>query len=150
MSKVRILTITTIGLLLLNIAMVVFFFLGRPPRPDFEGPKTEIIEKLAFDNTQIEAYEKLINSHKSNIVELDEKMKVLKQELYLLLGTDASDLERNEGIQKIIELQKEVELIHYNHFSDIKKLCKGEQIEKFNELSKELAQLFAPKGPPRK
>ena len=43
---------------------------------------------------------------------------------------------------QIGELQENIEVAHYNHFIKLKALCKGDQVEKFNELSKELAKIF--------
>ena len=49
-------------------------------------------------------------------------------------------------------LQKEVEMINYDHFSDIRALCRPDQMDNFNTLAQELAQIFKPEkqGPPRK
>ncbi len=145
MSKVRLLTILSIGLLICNIVLITFLILGRPHHPgQFEGPKKMIVEKLAFDEDQINAYDKLINSHQKTIADFDTDIRTLKKELYALLVDDESDLKRNEIIQKIAEIQKEIELNHFKHFQDIKALCKEDQIEKFNNLSKDLSKTFAP------
>jgi hypothetical protein len=54
---------------------------------------------------------------------------------------------------KLGELQRQIETVHYNHFTDIKKLCKPEQLENFNALTHDLAKFFAPERnlppPPR-
>jgi hypothetical protein len=150
MSKVRLLTITTVGLLICNIVLITFLVIGKPHHPSHrEGPKKMIVEKLSFDEDQVLAYDKLIKSHQETIAGLDHDLKTLKKELYALLPNDGSDLERNEIIQKISEIQKTIELNHYKHFQDIKALCKGDQLEKFNELSIELTKIFAPPGPPK-
>ena len=41
------------------------------------------------------------------------------------------------------EIQKEIEKTHFQHFLEIKALCRPEQIEDFNLLSEELARIFA-------
>lgn len=145
MSKIRLLTILSIGLLICNIVLIAFLVIGKPHHPrNIEGPKKMIVEKLSFDENQINAYDELINSHQETINGLDADLKVLKKELYSLLPKDGSDLERNEIIQKISEIQKTIELNHFKHFQDIKALCNEDQIEKFNNLSKELSKIFAP------
>ena len=147
MSKVRLLTITSIGLLVCNIVLLAFMFFGKPPHTNHEGPKQLVIEKLGFNDTQVAEYDLLIETHKTSISSYDNELKQLKQNLYVLLSKESSDLERNEMIQKINNLQKDIELTHYHHFEQIKSLCKDDQIEKFNELSKDLSKMFAPKGP---
>jgi periplasmic protein CpxP/Spy len=39
----------------------------------------------------------------------------------------------------------QIEAIHFQHFNDIKKLCKGEQIQAFNALTADLAMYFSKK-----
>jgi periplasmic protein CpxP/Spy len=41
-------------------------------------------------------------------------------------------------------LQKKIEAVHYNHFKEIKKLCKPDQAEYFESLTGELADFFSP------
>ena len=151
MSKLKLLTITTIVLLICNIVLIVFLILGKPHHPNFGGPRKIVIEKLQLDDKQVSSYDELIKTHHAFVTSKDEEIKSLKMKLYALLSAEESVLERNEILQQLSEIQKEVELAHYLHFEDIKKLCKDEnQLQKFNELSKELSKIFQPKGPPRK
>jgi protein CpxP len=50
---------------------------------------------------------------------------------------------------QIASNQTGIERLHYNHFIDIKKLCIPEQLEDYNALTIELAQIFGPKLPPK-
>ncbi len=162
MNKIKLLTIAVIGLLLLNFGILAIMFFhhpngrpdGLPPkhgRPNGEGPKMIIIEKLHFDDAQQTEYQKLIDEHQTKTREARDKMFELKNELYAILKDDSVAVSKKEMIiQKIAENQKELELINFNHFQEIKKLCKPEQVDLFNHLVDELTELFSPQPPPRK
>jgi periplasmic protein CpxP/Spy len=156
MNRTKLLTIVIIGLLIMNLGILCILFLNRghndhpagmPPRG--EGPKKIIIERLHFDPSQVNAYESLIEVHKKRTHELNDTSKILHRNLYALLNTSNPDTAKaNELIRLIAEKQKEVDHLNFDHFSDIKKLCKPEQMDDFNLLTEDLAELFGHKGPP--
>ena len=149
MSKMKLLSIAVIGLLLLNFGTLAFLFLNKPPHPPMgpgpggEGPKRIIIERLGFDKEQIAQYEKLIDGHRRTIRELDGEIRETKNNLYSTLSS-GSQLNKDSLQTRLGEIQKQIETTHYNHFADIKKLCRPEQLKAFDELTKELARFFAP------
>lgn len=134
-------------LVLCNGALVIFLLTGKPPHPP--QPKEIIIEKLHFNAEQIREYETLIHEHQEGIQHLDRSIRKTKRELYGQLK-DAKTSSPDSLIAQITALQSEVEQLHYHHFEDIKSLCKPEQIPLFNELTNELAGLFAPRPPRRR
>ena len=157
MSKIKLLTIAVIGLLIVNLATVAFLLLRKPfqhpeGRPPMEqaGPKNIIIDKLHFDKEQVAQYESLIEQHQAKIKSLNDSINIAKNELYSTL-TSENFTGKDSLIDRLGLLQRQVELTHYDHFAAIKKLCKPDQIEAFNNLTKELAGFFAPvkkEGPP--
>lgn len=120
----------------------------RPPHP--EGPKGLIIEKLHFDHAQKKAYEKLIHAHRTQIDSLDHEVRFCKNELYSLLKQETIDTSAQKKlVSKLGELQLHIEQTHFNHFADIKKLCRPNQMDDYDELTAELAALFShPPKPP--
>ena len=108
-----------------------------------KGPKNIIIERLHFDNEQVVQYEKLIEQHQYKLKELDERIRMTKNQLYSTLATDTA-MSKDSLENKLGEIQRQIESVHYNHFTEIKKLCKPEQIESFNALTHDLAEFFAP------
>jgi hypothetical protein len=131
-------------LLLSNVVCLYLFFTHHPPKP--EGPKRYIIEKLHFNDKQIQAYEKLIMQHRHAIHRSEKKLLQLKSKLYQQL--DAPN--EFELIHKIGNIQQEIELIHIAHFKAIKKLCNRDQLNYFNELQQNMAALFnRQQHPPR-
>lgn len=140
-------------LILLNVA-VLFFVVGKPSEfphrmhpphgLQHPGPKRLIMEKLHFDRAQKQAYEKLIRAHRTKIDSLDREIRFCKNELYSLLKNNATDTaNQNKLMSKLGELQMQVEQTHFNHFTDIRKLCHADQIDDYNELTTELAGLFS-------
>jgi Spy/CpxP family protein refolding chaperone len=158
MEKTKLLTITVIGLLLLNFATLGFLFISgtkdrKPPHDRPEGrhePKKIIIERLHFDANQQKEYGQLIEWHRGEIRQLEDSIRVSKNELYLLLNDNKVDEKAKVTlINQIALFQKQIEATHFKHFEDIKKLCKPEQQVYFNELTEELGRLFYRNKPPR-
>jgi hypothetical protein len=155
MEKTKLLTITVIGLLLLNLGTLSFLFLnGKNHKLPHEGgrpqPKEIIIEKLHLDAAQQKEYVKLIQWHRSEIRELDDNIRQAKNELYMQLSQAEVNVKAKDSLIILINSnQKQIEETHFKHFEDIKKLCHKDQLEDFNELTEELSRIFTPNKPPR-
>ena len=144
MKNLKYLQLIIILLVILNILLVLFIFLRKPPRP--EGPKNIIIERLHFDQRQIDEYELLIDQHRKDIQQNEEEMMILKSALYeTLLNENA--VEKDSLVKLIGKKQEEAEMINYNHFADIKKICKSDQQKDFKALVHDLGRLFSHKKP---
>lgn len=154
MSKVKLLTVVVVLLVLLNIGTLTALFMGRPGHhgpPRGEGPKAIIIERLHFDADQAIAYEALIMDHRQTIDVLDEAMMDARDRLYSELR--GSDRAGTDSLIAIIgSVQQRVERTHSSHFSDIRALCRQDQLPAFDALVDDLATYFSrgpkPGGPP--
>jgi protein CpxP len=159
MSKLKWLSIAAIGLLLINLCMVLFLFFGKPPhaqegrRPFEQGPKNKIIGMLHFDKEQVEKYEELIKQHRTSVRLLEEGITEAKSNLYLTLNEKGSGA-KDSLVNQLGDLQKQIENVHYNHFLEIKRLCKPDQQAYFTELTGNLVDFFHPEkqghSPPKK
>ena len=151
MEKTKLLTITVIGLLLLNLGTLGFLFLNGPKgnRPPHEGrpqPKEIIIEKLHFDANQQREYDKLIQWHQEKIRKLDQNIRETKNELYFQLSQPEVVIKTKDSLITLLNFyQNQVEETHFKHFEDIKKLCHKNQMEDFNDLTEELSRIFGSK-----
>ncbi|TBX66993.1 periplasmic heavy metal sensor [Flavobacterium silvisoli] len=155
MEKTKLLTIAVIGLLLLNLATLGFLFLNGPKghRPPMEGPpmgrpkpRTIIIDQLHFDALQQKEYDQLIEWHQATISQLDRNIRQTKRALYSQLMQTEVNLKAKDSLIAVLNgYQKQVEATHFKHFEDIKKLCRQDQLKDFNDLTEELARIFAPK-----
>ncbi len=142
MKKVNVLSIVSIGLLVVNIVLIWSLVSQKPNKPLREGPKKLVIEKLHFDNNQIIEYEKLIDWHRGEIRKSDKQMLALKHNLYTSLTEKEKSNTKDSLIAEIGKLQMLIENIHYKHFQDIKKLCTPEQQKYFEALTLEITDLF--------
>ncbi len=156
MSKIKLLSIAVIGLLIINIGIITFLVIMKPPHHN-EGkpplrqdePKYMIIKILNFDEAQIAEYFKLIEKHKASVKLLDDSIKLSKHNLYQTLNNKTFE-GKDSLINYLNKLQKQIELIHYHHFVEIKNLCKPNQLEAYKNLTNELGRFFSPnkKNPP--
>jgi periplasmic protein CpxP/Spy len=133
--------------LLLFSNFILLYFVIQKPKGGFnpDGPKNIIIEKLKFNEQQVSEYQKLIDQHRKDIRDNDLKILELKNELYTFLNNESNVDEIDSLTTQIGNIQKQIELIHFYHFQDIKALCKPEQLSNFKDLSNELTKIFKQK-----
>lgn len=149
MDKIKVLTYSVIALLLLNLATIAFVVF-KPSDRNRAEPREIIIEKLNFDENQQKEYEQLIYWHRSQINELDEKIRETKKELYLqLLNNEVETNKKDSLINSISGYQKQIESTHFDHFQDIKKLCRKDQMNSFDQLTNDLSIMFSNKRAPK-
>ncbi|WP_432671303.1 hypothetical protein [Flavobacterium sp. SM2513] len=151
MNKTKLLTIGVIVLVVINLVTLSFFIINKPHdgRERKAIPREIVIKKLHFDPDQVMQYEQLIKIHKDSIVVLDNKIKKYKNELYRQLTQEEDKKAIDQLFLEIATTQAAIERLHFNHFLTIKKLCKPDQLEDYNELTHELAKIFNPKLPPK-
>jgi len=151
MDKIKLLTISVIVLLVLNVGTLgSLLFSGPKHRPDFDHkrPQEIIIERLHLNQKQQKEYQKLIRWHRGTIDSLDDQIRNTKNRLYLqLLKTNVDVVAKDSLIAVLAASQRQIEETHFKHFEDIKKLCKPEQLEDYYDLTQELSRIFS--KPPR-
>lgn len=139
MSKQTLLGIVAGTLLLCNVALLLHCWKIEGKRPPNEGPRLAIIERLRLNEKQIVAYDQLIQQHRSAIRSEDLKISLLKSSLY----TTLLDSIKQDSIINLISIeQRKIEHINLAHFNDISALCDSEQKILFENMTKELGQLF--------
>ena len=149
MSKVRILTVLVVALALINVGLVAFSFLKKPPHPPRQNPKEVVIEQLHFSAEQAEAYELLIAKHRGQVAAIEQDINATKQKLFLLLPQGGATPEAEALFAEIAAGHVRIEQIHFAHFLDIKKLCTPDQLPDFENLTQELGSLFSIQRPPK-
>ena len=149
MNRTKFYKISSICLLIINLILIGFIIFA-PPRHKKIGPKHFIIEKLNFDKQQINQFQVSIEKHRKSRKEIRNKITSEKNNLYQLLLNDNIALERDTILSILSNLHQETEIVDYEHFSELKLLCKGEQKKKFKELIHDLSELFKAKKRPKK
>jgi Spy/CpxP family protein refolding chaperone len=153
MSKTKLLY-GIIGLLILLNTSILVLVLAQPhpPRPDEQhrpDPKNVIISELQFDAAQQAAFATSMHKHHDQIEQLDERLLATRQQLYQLLATNQPDLaKKSEYMQQDLQIQAQIEETHWQHFQEIKQICRPDQLPKFAQLTTKFSQLFSKKGHP--
>ena len=125
---------------------VVLFFLLIKDDKTHEGPKEIIREKLQFDDKQNTQYEDYIDAHRRSINQNELIMNELRVKLFIQLKHSSQDWSKIDSIIALIgKRQMIIERINYDHFLNIKKICKPEQKSNFDDFTSEIVQLFASK-----
>jgi hypothetical protein len=149
MNRAKLLGMVSIGLLAVNLVWVYFWVAHQPPHHRHDKPKQVIIDQLGLDEQQTKAYEELIDGHRSSIHQSDQQIAALKDQLYLTLKGDEKKHETDSLIAEIGKVHLKIERIHYDHFLDIKRLCRPEQLKAFDALTSKLSKLFSPPPHPK-
>lgn len=108
-----------------------------------DGPKGIIINKLHFDEEQITQYEKYIQQHRKDINENEAAINQLRSNLFEHLKSEQNTNYIDSMFTVISKQQYVAEKINYNHFLEIKHLCKPSQQKDFEELTEEIKDLFS-------
>ncbi len=152
MNRTKLLTISVLGLLVINLITLIFIFTNKrehhyDPRGNQshlnEGPKKIIIDFLNFDSSQQKQYEVIIENHQSKSREIKKTLKVLHELLYDELKNNTISKNKADSIiQKIADTHTNFEYLNFEHFQKIKSICKPNQTDRFNDLTEELIHLF--------
>lgn len=118
---------------------------GKPDKPD-----KFIIEKLKFNEEQVQKFEDLKREHRRQVEDIQFQSRKLHDEYFGLLKAEPVDsVKAGQILEQIANNQKELDKVTFTHFARIKELCKGEQKELFNRFIEEIAGSFKPQRPPK-
>lgn len=147
MTKNRFYIFMIVGLLISNLLLVIFMLTHKPPH--HSGSRDLIIQRLHFDEKQIQQYDGLIEQHRMQIREKEHEMMDMKTQYYSLLK-NKNQKKEDSLVQQIGKISMETEKINFEHFQDIRKICHPDQMQNFDHLIDEFENLFnRPGKPPR-
>src|SRR5689334_9253501 len=124
----KVLVIALVLLLLVNIAMLVFFLKGKKHRD--QGKRSDAIETMKKDvgmtEQQLADFKKLKTEHFKNIGPVFDSIKTLKKAMFELVKSDAvSDSVVSNYSGLIAEQQAIVDKATINHFRTVRALFTG-------------------------
>jgi periplasmic protein CpxP/Spy len=141
------------AIILLALNLILIAFLLLKPMADHHrmqreegGPGHFLVQKLKFNAAQETAFDKLRMAHHDSIEILMVEGKKLRKSFFDGLITNANDSTKLKMAEQIADNQKQIELLTYNHFVEVKKLCTPEQMGVFNDIIQEVIQNL--QGPP--
>ncbi len=147
MKRNRILLWITIGLLILNLAAMSFFWIRKPVRI---GPRNEgrnnpemrpqnfehrMARHLNLDQAQIEEYHALMIDHMKKIDSIHESIKQKKWQIHQqLLSAEPDSNYINILVDSIGNLSATFEKLNYDHFIQLKGILNDNQLDNFKKL----------------
>ncbi len=150
-------------LAVLNIALLVSLWCGRPHHKMREGmphemgerggpgkPSDILIHELNFSPEQAKQFEVLREEHHKAVEKLMDEGHTLRDNFFELLKTDSV----NEPMitvraALISENQRGIELATFNHFQKVRAICNAEQKKHFDEIINDvLKHMGGPHGRP--
>jgi hypothetical protein len=136
--------IIIVSLLLVNIVLLITLFLGNPNANLRPQPKELIIKKLGFKEAQVSDYEGVVEEHSKEVHALQNEIRNYKQEINM--GLLQENPVMNDSLNDLLlQSFERMEVLHFNHLSDIKEICNPEQKITFNQMVPELGKIFGPR-----
>jgi len=131
------------GLAILNIGIIVFFLMNKPPHPPQRGQqdfKHNVIRILQLDAAQKKEFHQLAMKHRETLQNLSEEQRELLVPYFQSL-IDSLDLPNEEALLmqvQTIERQKIVST--HQHLIDVRSILKKEQLPYFEKFVKEFSK----------
>lgn len=149
MSKFRFLTLAVIVLLLLNLGTLLFLLLPKKDEGMSRAPGNAasdyIIEQLQLDTRQQEQFIELRNQHRAIVRQAREEDRRLHDIYFSLLKTDNPEEGKVDSVSSLIaEQRSQIEAATFEHFRQLRKLCRPEQKLRFDATIDEIARRVAP------
>lgn len=157
----RYLIFVSIVLVILNISTMLMLWLDRPVHrrvpvpPPFAGQEQKHLRQqlkveLGFDDSQINQYFELRHDHRQKIQRLETEIGQIKRQMFdEVLRENSLPMLSDSLLEQAQEKQAQIEQLTFQHFLDLKKLCKPDQQDKLKMLMHELFQRQHPGGDAR-
>jgi hypothetical protein len=130
-------------LLLISNLGILFYFLysQKPPnpKPDQKPSNKSIVsyvqKKVGLTDDQAAQYEILINQHHDSLKILSDSNRVAKLAFFkLLMDSTVTEEKIQSALHRVGSTQEAIEMNNFLHFKNVRALCKGDQLPKFDSL----------------
>lgn len=165
MPKTTLLTVAIVALLLLNLGTLAVVWRQRAPmghrgpgrrdglRPEDRplhdrGPARQISRLLQFDEAQERQFRTLRDRHHARTLELRREARALHRRLYLVLLDSAATIRRDSLLAAIAANERTRATLNYDHFAELRALCRPAQRTHFRALMEQVADQFVGAGAP--
>ena len=118
-------------LLVLNLGTLVWVSLNQFRKPrGLDGPQLKeiIVKELAFDENQRELYYELVKEHQEQSSQIRSQIAAAKMDYYQF------DQPNPSAINILKVAYGRLDSLNHAHFSQIRKICRQEQMEDFDEF----------------
>lgn len=154
----RYLIVVIIILVIMNFGTLFMLWIGRPSHPPGKGfpvpPDQEkarieqlLKDELGFDGNQIEKYLEMRQKHHERVQILGNEIRLIKKQMFDEVLQDNPQPMLSDSLLKLAqEKQADLEQLTFQHFLDLKKLCKPEQQDQLKLLIGEFFHKNSPQG----
>ena len=124
--------------------MLIFFLaLGNAGKKPDSSSKKDMVSNflkkdIGFDQQQLDQYEKIHKDHWDHMKPYFKGIHSAKDSFYNMLYTTVPDSSLNKAAAVIGEKQMALDVQMFQHFKDVRNLCKTEQLPKFDSLFKNI------------
>ena len=130
-------------LVLCNVGlMLVIWLKPHPPGlPNGEQPRDLVIRTLKFSDDQVKKYDSLINDHQHMMKQLHDETAQYRQRLFENLGKQGQFNTEADSLTRLIaDGQRQIEIVTYYHFAQVRALCTDAQKAAFDKIIVEVTK----------
>lgn len=138
MDKLRFYKYATLGLVLLNIFILVFFIvIVGPPGRGGMG-RARAMDLLKMNKAQNESFEVSVVKHEERLDDFSKEQRKIVEAYFLRLINDDSKINADSLEQKLAALEVQKIQSTYQHFEEVKSSLSEEQIEHFDTFMRKV------------
>ena len=115
-------------LILINVGSLVVFWINERHHMGGSQPKEFIARELRFDEGQTEAFEIIVKKHQDQSAEIRLEITAAKKAYYKAGPTNS------HALLTLTKAYSKLEILNYEHFQEIRSICKGDQKQTFDQL----------------
>jgi hypothetical protein len=153
-TKTRSLITIIIFLLITNIAMLIFFVLlskptqKKPRSRENSGMNTALQKEVGFSADQLGRYQALRKEQMKKVRPLFNEVRNAKNDFYDLVYADhVTDSMISNRADSIAEKQRILDMQMFMYFRNIRGICTGDQVPKFDSSIKRVIQRMVGRTP---
>ena len=151
-EKSKLLWIAVISLLILNFGTLAFILFQKRPMPPREHQGNDVsgflIHELELNADQVKGFDSLKTRHHEQVEEIQHALHDMHKDFFNLMKTDVVDSSKVKTLaREMSSKQEEIELVTFNHFEAVRKICNEAQKKKFDDVIDEAMRMMAPKAP---
>lgn len=135
MKQLQFYKYTTLGLFVLNISMIAFFFLTAPPRPeDGERGRPSGRNIIQLDKDQAYSFSQLAEKHIALMDDLSSQQSTLLNSYFASITAPNKLVQSDSVLTQVQSLERKKIESTYQHFEDVKSILRKDQFDEFEQF----------------
>lgn len=130
------------ALLVINVALVLFFV--SMPKPPSQGANImeEVSSKLDFNEEQKNRFVAMAKLHREQMMALNKQERELTREYFSHLRQENQEAKLQDLVNSIQTVQESKLKLTYDHFEEVKTICNADQIAHFDDLLDDIMRVL--------